>query len=139
MQKENFMSSSASPGESTVHVTPGRDTIWRSLLIGLLPLLLLASISFITIVLVVLLRQIFVAAGFLVQQRNELIMLGVGLTVAIIVYAVTVWRILRNMDNWQQTGMQRRTRIVLWTLTGTAIIVLLPVIVAALFPQHPAP
>ncbi len=119
--------------------SPARDSLWRSLLIGLLPLILLVGISLITFAVVAYVRQLLTPAGFLEQQRIDLIILISGLVLAISAYSMSIWRILRRLTIWQAAGLERHVRIVMWTLLGTALIALLPIIVAVLLPQHPAP
>lgn len=124
---------------ASTSASPARDSFWRALLIGLLPLLLLAGISGITFTLVAFMRQLLLPAGFLEQQRVDLMILISGLVLAISAYSISAWRIWRRLTTWQTAGLERRVRVVLWTLLVTALVVLLPVIVAVLLPQHPAP
>ena len=117
-----------------VQTQPG---VWRGLLVGLIPLGLLAAIVGITVLLTALARQIFEASGFFAQQQAALIVLIVGLLLAIAVFVVAVRRVLRRVATWQQSGV--KASATLWALGATALIVLLPVLLALLLPQHPAP
>lgn len=123
-------------GDSAVAVQtqPG---VWRRLLIGLIPLGLLVTVVGITIALTALARQMFEGAGFFAQQQAAVIVLIVGLILAIAVFAVAIWRVLRRVAAWQLSGA--KASATLWALSATALIVVLPVVLALLLPQHPAP
>jgi uncharacterized membrane protein YidH (DUF202 family) len=111
--------------------------VGRRLLVGLLPLGLLAAVVGMTIPLTALARQLYEGAGFFAQQQAAVIVLSVGLLLAIAVFAVAVWRVLRRVAAWQQNGA--KASATLWALSATALIVVLPVVLAVLLPQHPAP
>src|SRR5271157_2550103 len=108
-------------------------------LIGLIPLGLLASVVAIVLGLTALARQLVAASGFFVQQQTALIVLIVGLVLAIVVFAIAVWRVLRRVAVWQQTGTAMQAKAALWALGATALVIVLPVLLAVLLPQHPAP
>jgi len=40
---------------------------------------------------------------------------------------------------WQQGEATTRASALLWTLSATALVIVLPVLLALLLPQHPAP
>lgn len=112
---------------------------WRGALIGLVPLgLLIVSVA-VTLLLTALARQLLAAAGFFAQQQVAVITLIVGLVLASVVYAVAIWRTLRRVRIWQQNGEIAQVSAALWTLGATALVVVVPVLVALLLPQHPAP
>jgi len=46
---------------------------------------------------------------------------------------------LRQVDSWQRAGDASPATVTLWSLGATALLVLLPVLLAWLLPQHPAP
>ena len=112
---------------------------WRGVLLGLIPLGLLAGIVAITLIVTALVRQLVAGSGFFVQQQTALIALIVGLVLAIVVYAVASWRVLRRVKIWQRDGTTRQANAALWALTATALIIVLPVLLALILPQHPAP
>jgi len=118
--------------------TPKR-TGWRGVLVGLIPLGLLAGIVAITLLVTTLVRQLVAGSGFLVQQQSALIALIVGLILAIVVFALASWRILRYVKIWQRDGTTTQANAALWALTATALIIVLPVLLALILPQHPAP
>jgi len=107
------------------------------LLVGLIPLGLLAAVVGITVLLAALARQMFEASGFFAQQQAAVIVLIVGLMLAIAVFAVAIWRVLRRVAAWQQSGANASAT--LWALSATVLLVVLPVLLALLLPQHPAP
>ena len=121
------------------HATAPKRSGWRGVLVGLIPLGLLAGIVVITLLVTALVRQLVAGSGFFVQQQSDLIALVIGLVLAIVVFAVASWRVLRRVKMWQQDGTTRQANAALWTLTATALIIVLPVLLAIVLPQHPAP
>ena len=112
---------------------------WRGVLVGLIPLGLLAGIVLITLLVTALVRQLVAGSGFFVQQQTALIALIVGLVLAIVVFTVASWRVLRHVKIWQREGTTTQANAALWALTATALIIVLPVLLAIILPQHPAP
>jgi ABC-type nickel/cobalt efflux system permease component RcnA len=84
-------------------------------------------------------RQLYEGAGFFAQQQAAVIVLSAGLLLAIAVFAVAIWRVLRLVATWQQNGARMQANAALWVLSATALLVVLPVVLALLLPQHPAP
>ena len=115
------------------------DSPWRGLLTGLIPLGLLIVIVAVTVALTALARQLFVGSGFFAQQQAAVIVLIAGLLLACIVYAVALWRTLRSVSIWQQEEKRAQASAALWVLGATALIVVVPVLLVLLLPQHPAP
>ena len=111
----------------------------RGLLVGLIPLGLLLVVVLVVLVLVVLARTLLSAAGFFVEQQVSLIILIVGFLATLIVSIIVTARTLRNIATWQQDSLTVRSRFALWALGFTALVVILPVLLALLLPQHPAP
>lgn len=120
-------------------VTEPKSSGWRGVLVGLIPLGLLASIVAITLLVTTLARQLVAGSGFFAQQQTALIALIVGLVLAIVVYTVAIWRVLRRVKSWQRDGITTQANAALWALTATALITVLPVLLALILPQHPAP
>ena len=112
---------------------------WRGVLVGLIPLGLLAGIVVITLLVTALVRQLVAGSGFFAQQQSALIALIIGLVIAIVVFAIAGWRVLRRVKIWQRDGTTRQANAALWVLTVTALIIVLPVLLAIVLPQHPAP
>jgi hypothetical protein len=107
-------------------------------LVGLIPLGLLLVVVFGVLLLAALGRQVVSAAGFFVQQQVSVSILIAGLSATIILYAIAAHRTLRHVAAWQRNSLQVRSRCALWALGFTALVVLLPVLLALLLPQHPA-
>ncbi|MFL5658777.1 MAG: hypothetical protein ACJ8CB_31915 [Ktedonobacteraceae bacterium] len=108
-------------------------------LIGLVPLGLLALIIAVALALAVLARQLTAASGFFAQQQAALIILIAGFVLALVVYVVAIVLTTRRIAAWQQNGIAVQARAALWSLGITALIVILPFLLAILLPQHPAP
>lgn len=126
-------------GAAQGRATEPKRSVWRGVLVGLIPLGLLAGIVAITLLVTALARQLVAGSGFFVQQQTALIALIVGLVLATVVYAVAIWRVLRRVKIWQRDGTTTQANAALWALTATALIVVLPVLLALILPQHPAP
>jgi len=116
-----------------------KGSAWRGVLIGLIPLALLIAIVIGTFLLTALARQLVATSGFFAQQQTSLIVLIAGLVVALVVYILAIVGILRNITSWQQTGAFVQSRAALLALGFTALVVLLPVLLAIVLPQNPAP
>jgi hypothetical protein len=137
-------SSSARAGDSEgatpqQAASPGSNNVVRGMLSGLIPLGLLLVLVIITLLLAALARQLLSASGFFAQQQAAVIILAAGLIVTIIVYAIACVRALRRVAKWQQAGLAAQSRAALFALAFTALVVLLPILLALLLPQHPAP
>lgn len=129
---------------STKRSAPILSSFWKSdtlrgILVGLIPLGLLTGMVALALVLTALVRLLFASAGFLVWQQAAVIVLIAGLLLALALYGLAIWRVLRQVMAWQGVGEQGQARAALWSLGATALIVIVPVLLAALSPQHPAP
>ena len=142
------MSQPVSPVPHTAQVsTSQRTRLYTSTLrevvqgigTGLIPLLLLAILVVATIFVTAFVRQSASGSGFFVWERDALITLIMGMVLALIVYIVALLLVLRTTTRWVQGRLTIRSAAALWTLACTALIVLLPVIIAVLLPQSPAP
>jgi len=133
------LSSDESQGQvQTLPSNVGSDAL-RGALVGLIPLGLLVVLIVIALAVAAFARQLSAAAGFFAQQQAALSVLVAGLALALIVYAVAIVRIMRRVALWQQMGGAVRARAALWALGITALIVILPLLLALVLPQHPAP
>jgi hypothetical protein len=97
----------------------------------LLVVLLAAAIGLATGV-----RQ-FTAAQGLFAQQTVIIVLVVRLLLAVAVYAGALVYTLRRLAAWQRAGAVHQATGALWALGITVLLVLLPLALAALLPQHP--
>jgi uncharacterized membrane protein len=111
----------------------------RGVLIGLIPLGLLLLIVAVTVLLTALARQLVASSGFFAQQQASVIVLVVGLVVALVVYIIASVRTLRSVISWQRGGAVGQARATLLALGFTTLVVLLPIVLAIVLPQSPAP
>ena len=118
---------------------PHRGSALRGVLVGFIPLGLLLLVVAITVLLTALARQLVASSGFFVQQQASMIVLIVGLVVALMFYITAIVRIMRNITSWQRSGADDQARATLLALGFSALIVLLPVVLAIVLPQNPAP
>lgn len=116
----------------------GKET-WRGLLIGLIPLGLLVLMVLATVLLTALARLLFTDAGFYAQQEAAVIVLIAGLLLSIAGFGLTVWRVLRHVALWQLIEATARANAALWSLGASALVIVIPVLLALLLPQHPFP
>ena len=131
------MNNSTVPGQSpSSEVT---NSLWQGVLTGLIPLGLLIVLVTVTMLLTTLVRLLFANAGFFTQQQASVIVLILGLILTIAVFAVAIWRVLRRVAIWQQNVVTIQANAALWTLGLTALVVVVPVLLAILLPQHPFP
>ncbi len=111
----------------------------RDALLGLVPLVLLVLIIAVALALAALARQLLAASGFFAQQQAAVIILVAGFVLVLVAYVIAIFLTMRRIASWQQIGMAVWARAALWSLGITALIVILPFLVAILLPQHPAP
>ena len=114
-------------------VGPGR-AIW----IGLAPSVLVALTLAMSAAVTALARVIAFPLGFLVWQWIMVAIWSVGLLVAAIVYIVSARRALRTIAEWQRGGLGGLSTRAYIALVISALLMLLPVILAMTLPQHPA-
>ena len=111
----------------------------HGVLIGLIPLGLLAGVVLLAVIATAIARELTASGGFYVQQEAALITLIVGLVLAIVAFAIACWRVLHLVGLWQKAGAAVQAAATLWTLGCTALVVISPILLALLLPQHPAP
>ena len=125
---------------SSQNLSPQRGSdVLRGALLGLVPLALLVLIIAIALALAALARQLLAASGFFAQQQAAVIILIAGFVLALVVYVIAIVLTMRRIASWQQNRIAARARAALWSLGITALIVILPLLLAILLPQHPAP
>ncbi len=111
----------------------------HGVLIGLIPLGLLAGVVLLSVIATALARGLTASGGFYAQQEAALITLIVGLVLAIVVFAIACWRVLHQVGLWQTAGAAVQAAATLWTLGLTALVIISPILLATLLPQHPFP
>jgi uncharacterized membrane protein len=133
MSSQSFNGSAQNPSSQY------KSSALRGALVGLIPLVLLIVIVAVTFLLTALARQLVASSGFFAQQQASVIVLVAGLAVALVVYIIAVVRTLRSITAWQRGGAVGQARAALLALGFTALVVLLPVVLAIVLPQNPAP
>jgi hypothetical protein len=131
-------------GNAADVVSGGRPTstvleILRAFLVGLSPLLPLAIIALLTVVLTAVARQVAAGAGFYTQQWVAVILVALGLILGIASLIVFSRRTFRTIKRWEQNFMFGEANAALFGLVVVALVLVLPVLLAILAPQHPAP
>ena len=110
-----------------------RSSIWHILVLTLAPLYLLIIIGAIVLGLIMLDRHSILLTNFVLQQAIFIVILIVGMTAAIIFYALSVKRALRNIGMWRQNGQRKQANEGLLVLAIVASIMILPIILALFF------
>jgi hypothetical protein len=121
------------------HPTGTIQDLIRGFLLGLSPLAPLAIIVLLTTVLTAVARQLTAGAGFNTQQWVAVILVALGLILAIVAVVVFSRRAFRTIKRWQGAGMLQEANAALLGLVVVALVLVLPVLLAILAPQHPAP
>jgi hypothetical protein len=111
----------------------------RGLLTGLAPLASLVVIIALAVALTALIRNLTASQGFFAQQQVSVITLVIGLIAAATSYTIGCVRALRRVGAWQRMGETTTAAGTLWALGVTILIILAPLLLAAVLPQHPAP
>lgn len=131
--------SATTPQPAAAGLPWSAHTFWRGLGIGFVPLALLIAAVATTIALTTLARLVSAPAGFLVWQWIVAGVWVVGLVISTAVFLYAAFRVLRRAKGWQRDGQFSQASGTFWALGVTALLVLLPLLVAFVFPQHPAP
>jgi hypothetical protein len=128
--------SQVTAGGSTL---PGRGNAARGFASGLLPLVPVTVIVVVALALAALARQLTAGQGFYTQQWAAVIIIVLGLLGSAASYIVSCVRAMSQVRRWQETGQTSQASGALWGLVVVTLLVLLPVLLAILIPQHPAP
>jgi uncharacterized membrane protein len=115
-----------------------RGSVTVGVLTGLMPLLSLAAFG-LALLLTAGVRGATADQGFFAQQQLIIIAFLVGLAISTIVYAVLCRQALRRARQWLLDGSTRAATGAYWALGATALIVLLPLLVALFMHQAPFP
>jgi hypothetical protein len=83
-------------------------------------------------------RGVLLTSGFAVQQSVEPLVFAMGLLLATVGGVVGGVRLVARMRQWEASGEDERVRGSRWGLIVTAFLLAAPVILAVLWPQHPA-
>jgi hypothetical protein len=128
-----------SPAIATGSAVSTRGSAVRGFASSLIPLAPLAVIVIVALALAALARQLTAGQGFYTQQWAAGIAIVLGLLGSAASYIVTCVRALRRVKLWQQAGQTAQASGALWGLVVVALVVLLPLLLAILIPQQPAP
>lgn len=108
-------------------------------LTGIMPLAPIAVIVVVALILAALARLLMAGQGFATEQLVAVLIIALGLLGSVVAYIVGCRRALRQVRRWQEAGAAARANGALWGLVVVALVVLLPLLLAILIPQHPAP
>jgi hypothetical protein len=117
---------------------PG-DSMGRGLRAGLLPVALWLVVVALTVVAAIIVQLATAGQDFGTRQQTAVIAVGAGLMIGYIVYTIFCVRGLRHVGAWQRAGESATAAGALWGLGIGALIVVLPLILGAVLPQHPSP
>jgi thiosulfate reductase cytochrome b subunit len=120
--------------ERPEHAHVQKSEYWRGVLYGLFPLAVLAGIIAGVLMLAALVREVIGISAFPLQQSLELIMLGSGLVLALVAVTLALIFTLRRVARWQRDGPIGRAQAALWALGVSAVVILLPVLLAFVLP-----
>jgi hypothetical protein len=84
-------------------------------------------------------RALTSGQGFATEQLATVVTLALGLALGFVLYSMAIVLVWRQMTAWRLAGAGRQATGALCGLAITALIVLLPVLLALVIPQHPAP
>ena len=120
--------------KAPVPITGKKDedsrSIWYILLLTLAPIYLLVIIGAIVIALIWLDRHFISVTNFILQQNIFIGIMIIGMTIAIIVYYLSVNLALRKIGMWRQNGHTKQANLGLIVLAIVACIMVLPIILA---------
>jgi hypothetical protein len=104
-----------------------------------MPLAVVVACVTATVGLTVVARHLLAGSGFFAAQRACVIVLAGGSVCSALLYARAGLRALRRVRAWQHEGRTVRAGGGLCGLGMTALVAALPILLAVLLPQHPAP
>jgi hypothetical protein len=128
----------AEPTAAVAHDAPS-DLFADGLRSGASPLIATAIPLAITLLLTLLARALTQDQGFLAERIATSVVLFLGLLTAIVGYILGCRRALRHLTAHEQSGAINRARGARFALAITAALLLVPVLLAIVLPQHPAP
>lgn len=124
--------------DATTSVTHAAS-VRRGILTGAVPLLVAVISVGLTLGSILLTRWAMEGQEYVAQEQAEVIVAIIGLVLTAIVFALASVRTLMRVRDWLRTGLSQPAAAALWTLAATALVILLPLLLAVFFPQHPAP
>jgi hypothetical protein len=130
---------SPSATTTTSPETGSQGNTVRGFASSLVPLAFVAMIVIVALALAALARQLTAGQGFYTEQWASGIIIVLGLLGSAAAYIVSCMQALRRVKLWQQAGQTALANGALWGLVVVALVVLLPLLLAILIPQQPAP
>ncbi len=127
------------PTDQMAQTTVRSQTFWRGALLGSVPLAVFVMLASATLLLSSLARTLTAPGGFFAQRQAALIVLMLGGLLTAIGYVVAILWVWRHLRHWYLDGASAPIEGALAALALTALLTLLPIIVAFVAPQHPAP
>lgn len=115
-----------------------QDTILQGVGIGLAPAAFFYAGILVAFVVVSLLRVATPGLGFLTQLPVLNVASALCLVALAVGFTLVSVRVFRQGRRWREDGETTAANAVLWGLGASALLVLVPVLVAILLPQHPA-
>ena len=120
--------------ERREHTSSKGGEYWRGMLYGVLPLAVVAAIISMALLLAALVRQLIGVSAFFLQQQVVLIILGSGVVLALVAFPFALIITLRHVARWQSDGQNEPAGAALWTLGVSALVILLPALLAIVLP-----
>lgn len=114
-------------------------TFWRGALVGGVPIALLAVIVGAALLISTFARMLTASGGFFAQQQAALIVLVAGSALAALGYTIAIISVWRWLSRQYRAGAIALAQGVLVALAITTLLMLLPLLLAAVLPPHPAP
>ncbi len=122
----------------TQAVQTGAPGFVRGLLTGLVPLAQLIVGLVLSLTITAAPRFLIASQDFAVQQIVLPLVLGLSLLATIAAYAWGTVRTWQAAKLWRQAGELEQFRGAVWALGMTGILILLPFVLAVVWPQSPA-
>ena len=114
------------------------DNILRGVGVGLAPAAFLYLGALVVFGVISLMRVATTGLGFLTQLPILNVMSVLCLVALAVGFTLVSVRVFRQARKWRQDGETPAANAVLWGLGLSALLVLIPMLVAILLPQHPA-
>lgn len=117
-----------------------RPDQWRAgVLAAAGPLVVLLALILAALIALALMRTLTASLGFVTQQAVAMATLALAGLIAAAGYGMACGRVLARIRTWQLADRRPAAAAAMATLCVTALFVLLPVLLATMLPQHPAP
>ncbi len=110
-----------------------RESVWHVVALVVMPVASLSVITATTLGCVALVRLLTAADDFFVQQQAALLVVSTGLVLAAATYTAAIIFALRKIKRWHQANSTRKAIGAMWGLGATALVVLLPFLLAIFF------